>query len=469
MSAVRPAAGFIVAAPESGAGKTTVTLALLAALRRRGLRVAPFKIGPDFIDPLFHARAAGVPSRTLDAWMLGAEALEALFRAAARDADLAVIEGMMGLFDGVSGSSDQGSTAAIAKRLDLPVVLVVDASAQARSVAALVSGFERFDPAVRVAGVIFNRVAGNGHYRILAEAMAGTCDSIALGWLGMDPRWAIPERHLGLATERARLPAPLLARLAAAAERTIDLDGLLALSGTRPGPRCPAIEPAPRAPRVERVPDGAPLLAVARDEAFTFYYEDNLDALRREGIALGFFSPLRDARLPRGARGVYLGGGYPELYARTLAANRPMRAALRLFAEAGGVIYAECGGLMALVEELRLADGKRYPMACVLPGEIEMRPRPLAIGYAEITTRRETPLGPAGEKARGHLFHASRITRMRRSIERAYHVEGPGLASHEEGYARWNVLASYVHLHFGSNPRLAANLARRIREADVHA
>jgi cobyrinic acid a,c-diamide synthase len=475
---------LVLAGVASGVGKTTLTLGLLEACRRRGLTVQAFKVGPDFIDPGFHALVTGRPSLNLDGWMCGREAVLACVARHAAGADLALVEGMMGCFDGVDGRSGAGSTAEIAAWLGAPMVLVLDASAQARSAAAVVAGFERFDPAVRVAGVILNRVGGAAHAASIAEAVRASCRAVPLGALARDDGLALPERHLGLVTAaEGVLTAGCLRRLADAVERGVDLDALLALAAG-PGTRGPAgaddavgrDEPRHAGPEGAGRRAGPPergggppraRIAVARDAAFQFYYEENLARLRAAGAELTFWSPLADPAPPE-ADGLYFGGGYPELHARTLTANVAARQAVRDFADAGGVVYAECGGLMYLAESLEDPDGTAHPMVGVLPAAVRMRPGRLTLGYVEVTATADTPLGPMGAKARGHLFHHSTLDPVPARVPRAYRVaDARGGEPRAEGYLLGRALLSYVHLHFASNPALAAGLVEACAGARV--
>jgi cobyrinic acid a,c-diamide synthase len=442
--------GIVIAGPQSGVGKTTLTLGLLYALRRRGFKVQPFKVGPDFIDPGHHTQAAGRLSRNLDGWMLSREANLALFRRQARRADLAVVEGVMGLFDGYDGASEAGSTAQMAKWLGLPVLLVVDARAMARSAAALVHGFASFDPGLHLAGVIFNRVGSATHLEYLQQALAQVPAVKCFGGLPRNQELAIPERHLGLATAQDHpLDDQYLAHLADLMESHLDLEGLLA---ALPGLTLTGEEPAPAAAATVR-------LGVARDPAFCFYYPENLEWLAHFGAQLVPFSPLTDRALPENLHGIYLGGGYPELSAAQLAANDDLRRDLREQAAAGLPVYAECGGLMYLSEEITDLEGRRHPMAGVLPLKVRMLPRLKALGYREITLAAAGLLGPAGTRARGHEFHYSEITGETPGLKHFYRLTprrgGEPVA---EGYGLNNVLASYVHLHFGSNPEVARHL-----------
>jgi cobyrinic acid a,c-diamide synthase len=436
---------IVLAGVASGVGKTTVTLALLEALGRRGLRVQPFKVGPDFIDPGLHARVAGRPSWTLDGWMCDREHVVGTVARKAADADLALVEGVMGCFDGVDGTTGAGSTAEVARWLGAPVVLVVDAGALAASAGAVVLGFERFDPGLHLAGVIFNRVAGPTHYGWLREAVEHACRAAPLGWLPARPSLALPERHLGLVTAPEGFPTREWLREAARClEESVDVPRLLALARSAVAPALPGERAAP----VARI-------GVARDEAFQFYYPANLEGLVAAGAALVSWSPLEDAALPE-VDGLYLGGGYPELHAARLAANERMLEAVRAFAESGRPVYAECGGLMYLAEAIEDEAGACHPMVGLLPTTVRMRPKRLALDYARVETTLPTPLGPAGSRFRGHEFHASWIEPVPERIPRAYRVQTPrGEAPRAEGYLVGNALVSYFHLHFGSNPAAA--------------
>lgn len=432
----KPLSAIVVGGTHSGVGKTTITLGLIGALRRRGLVVQPFKVGPDFIDPLHHGHAAGRPSRNLDGWMLGADTNRKRFTIATADADVAVIEGVMGLYDGSEGKSDRGSTAEMAKLLDLPVVLVIDAGAMARSAAALIHGYVSFDPAVRIAGVILNNVGGAAHADMIRDAVGGSIP--IFGSLPRAAELVIPERHLGL-------HLPLEARkdyveqLANLIEDHVDIDQILSTTRTQrlPAPTQPA-RPKPRA-----------RIGVARDEAFCFYYADNLELLAQAGAELVEFSPIRDA-LPPNLDGLYIGGGYPELHAKELAENTGTTTAIREFADAGGPVYGECGGLMYLAEHLRVGDSD-YPLCGVLPFSTTMQAA-LTLAYVEVETI--GGLFGSGRRARGHLFHHSEI-RGDQPASRRYRWRTSRGDQGEEGYGHHNVLASYIHLHFASDPGIA--------------
>jgi cobyrinic acid a,c-diamide synthase len=431
--------GCVISAPMTGSGKTTVTLGLLTALKSRGIRVQPFKVGPDFIDPGLHEIAAGVASHNLDGWMLARETNMWLFAHESQDRDVAVVEGVMGLFDGLDGTSERGSTAEIAKWLDLPVILVVDVHGMARSAAALVYGFQNLDPDVKISGVLFNRVAGEGHYRILADAVK---DVPLLGWLPVDPSIEIPERHLGLLTAKEELAASRIQSIGEFFAKHISVDAVLSSAAERKRDSAQPKElPVPTVRTKQRV-------ALAHDKAFSFYYQANRMALEEAGGEIIEFSPLSDHELPE-ADLLYIGGGYPELYRHRLEANTTMRASVKRFIESGKKFYAECGGLMYLAESI-----DKSQMVGIVPAKIEMTDRLVDFGYCEIMTTGTSILGAAGTTARGHQFHYSRASGPRGE---AYRVRQRN-REYLEGFVFPNGIASYIHLHFLSNPDIAKNM-----------
>lgn len=457
---------FMVAGTASGVGKTTVALTLMAMLRERGLRVQPFKCGPDFLDTGHHSAICERASRNLDTWMLDNEANRAIFLSGMRNADAAIVEGMMGLYDGVAGGGEEGSAVQIAKLLALPVVLVMDADKSARSIAAVVKGFESFDPALRFAGIVLNHVGSDRHYRLLATAIRSVTTTPLLGHLPTDSAIAIPERHLGLhTTEETTSAENRLAAFAQTGRQHLNITPLLDLSWPDAAAESEAI-PAPY-PEQARVRIG-----VARDKAFSFYYEDNFDLLRENGAEIVPFSPLTDAGLPQNLDCLYLGGGYPELYADGLSRNTAMSAAIRAFVESGKPVYAECGGMIYLGRALTTLDGHSYTMAGVLPIEFEMTPRLVHFGYVNVEFVEECLLGDRGTQVRGHSFHCSRVlpgTHMPSAYRLKYTLSG---RDEMEGYQFKNVLASYVHLHFRGNPTLTTSLVRaalRARAVEVQA
>jgi cobyrinic acid a,c-diamide synthase len=445
---------IIIAAPQSSSGKTTITLGLMACMQRRGLVVAPFKVGPDFIDPGWHQIVTGRPSLNLDGWICPEEfILETLVRHA-QDADIAVIEGVMGLFDGVDGVSDAGSTAQVAKIVNAPVILVVDAKSQARSVAALVKGFADFDPQLYIAGVIFNNVGSEKHGRILRDAVESSTTGIRIfGCILRDEALRIPSRHLGLITAgESPLPGNYLEQLADLIGKQIDLEAILSLRG-HPLTLDTDGQSQGMTPSVK--------IAVARDLAFCFVYEDNLRLLREAGAELIVFSPLDDKALPEGIGGLYLPGGYPELYAEPLAANQRMKVEIREAIESGMPVYAECGGLIYLTRGIR--GESLTPFVGIFPVATQMLTRRKALGYREVELLADTPVGANGYIARGHEFHYSEMEEMPEKIERAYQVSKNGLDLGLEGYRYKNCLASYIHLHFGSCPKMAVTFVENCR------
>jgi len=442
------APAIVVAGASSGVGKTTVTLALLAAYRRRGVRVQAFKVGPDFIDPGFHALVSGRPSYNLDGWMCGQDAVRSCVERHAREVDLVIVEGMMGCFDGLDGTSESGSTAEVAKWLGAPVLLVVDAARLSRSAAALVLGFERYDPALDVVGVIVNNLGGDIHRAWVLDAIRLGCRAAPLGGLARDPTLTLPERHLGLVTAaEGRLDDRSVQRLAETIESSIDLDRLQRLA--RPLALAPSAPVLPRAAQVR--------IGVARDAAFQFYYAENLDLLETAGAELVPWSPLRDHDLPD-VDGLYLGGGYPELHGSALAHNASLRASVRAFA-ARHPVYAECGGLMFLARTLTDAEGVDHAMAGLLPATVSMHPPRMTLAYTEVAFAVDTPLGKAGTVARGHEFHFSTMSEVPPAVSRAWRVRSHA-GERPEGYLLGSCLLSYVHLHFASNPELATSFVR---------
>lgn len=442
---------LVVAAPASGSGKSTVATGLMAALAQTH-RVQGFKVGPDYIDPMYHTAATGRPSRNLDTWMVAPDQVALTFGRAAHEVDIAVVEGVMGLFDGYGPSTERGSTAEVAKLLGAPVILVLDVGKMARSAGAMALGYRDFDPALDVVGVVCNRVASERHAAWVTQAVESVGLPV-LGCLPKSPDLHIPERHLGLhtAVERRAEVEAFLGRVGTLVAEHIDLQAVwgLARSAKSQSTGVPAqIASADLSPTAR--------LAVARDEAFCFYYEDNLDLLRGAGAEIVFFSPLRDAALPRGTAGVYLGGGYPELYGAQLAANEAMRASIRTAYAMNMPIYAECGGLMVLTQGLTGLDGNEYPMFGLLPGRSQMKNR-LTMGYRRITAARDCLVLYQGQSARGHEFHYSDWL-DRGPLAHAYQVAPRrGERAWTEGIAHGNLLASYIHLHFGARPEMARN------------
>mgnify|MGYP001377038566 CR=1 FL=1 len=452
---VRSVPRLVVAAPSSGSGKTTVATGLMAALARRGLSVSPHKVGPDYIDPGYHALATGRTGRNLDAYLCGPELIAPLFLHGARGCDVAVVEGAMGLFDGAAGEGELASTAQVAKLLRAPVVLVVDASAQSRSVAALVHGFVTFDPEVRIGGVILNKVASERHEALLREALRSVGVEV-LGVLRRAEQVATPSRHLGLVPVAERRAAALEA-VAAMAEQVADgcdLPALLALAG---GVGALPDEPwgAPEAPEMSGV-SGArrPVVAVAGGAAFTFSYAEHAELLRAAGAQVVPFDPLRDERLPEGTRGLVVGGGFPEVYAAELSGNEALRKQIADLALGGAPVAAECAGLLYLCREL---DGR--PMCGVLDAEARMTGR-LTLGYRDAVAVTDSVLAEAGTRMRGHEFHRT-VVEPGAGAAAAWGVRAP--VRRTEGFVQGGVHASYLHTHWAARPGVARRFVERCR------
>ena len=452
--------GFIIAAERSGAGKTMITAAIARAFMERGLTVQCFKVGPDFIDPGYHTAVTGKISRNLDGWMMGSDACLKTFRCAMDGTDIAVVEGVMGLYDGLSGAGDEGSTAQIAKWLGLPVILIIDGSSFARSAGAVVLGFEQFDPAVKIAGVIFNKVGSPAHYEMLKAGVQEKCRTGVLGYISRDEQWHTHERHLGLvmATEQESLQSNIK-NIALQMEQTVDVNKIIGIAGQtcRSAPALISVPPNPD-PRTL-----IPKIGIARDEAFCFCYQDNIDLLKHFGAEPVFFSPIHDAALPD-VQGLYLPGGYPELHAETLSRNTVMRTAISSFCSAGRPVYAECGGFLYLLESLTDLHGTSYEMAGVFPARATMLPRLQRLGYVEVVALAGHLFLDAGEKIRGHEFHYSAISDMPATIQRTCRVtRRKDKAGFAEGFRIHNTLAGYMHLHFASNTCFAESFVRSCR------
>ncbi|WP_089935784.1 cobyrinate a,c-diamide synthase [Candidatus Entotheonella palauensis] len=445
---MNPYQAIVIAGAASGVGKTTIAAAIMGALTERGYKVQPFKVGPDYIDPSYHSSVCGFSCRNLDSWLLAPEAIRELFHRAMAGKDVAVIEGVMGLYDGANGDDDAGSTAQLAKLLGVPVVLVLDASKSSRSVGAVALGFKAFDPEVHLAGVILNGIAGDLHLE-LAQPSLDVAGVQHLGYMPSRGEFTLPERHLGLIpTAEGHLAETYYQHLAQQAADTVDLDRLLAIAADAVMPDAGTDTLFPKVP-VKPVT----AIAVAMDKAFNFYYPDSLDLLTAWGAELVPFSLLEDTALPPHVNGVYIGGGFPEMFAEPLCDNAGMRASIRAAAERGLPIYAECGGLMYLGHGIEDSEGRYYEMAGVLPGRSTMQGARLTLGYRTIRAIASNCLLAAGETVRGHEFHFSSIKDGPCGIPSAYEVlDQPGRC---EGFVTHNILASYIHIHMGSKASLA--------------
>jgi len=452
---------IVVAGTGSGAGKTTVTIGLMAALKQRGLIVQGFKCGPDYIDPTYHTAVTGRASRNLDSWMLSHETVKEIYQRGSEGADISIIEGVMGFYDGKEATSDKGSTAEISILTESPVLLVLNCQSMARSAAAIVKGFQLFNPVVRIVGVIANKVGSVGHYRIVKEAVEQECGIPVLGFLAREEGIEIPERHLGLvpSVERGELQ-PLFDRLAEAIAKNVDLEQLLQLAQADPLHVDEKLfTPQQGNPRMR--------IAIAKDAAFHFYYPENIELLEANGAECLFFSPLEGETVPADADGLYIGGGFPEEFAAQLAADEQVKASFRDAIRSGLPTLAECGGFMYLTEQLVTTDSQAFPMVGLIPGTVTMQKKLAALGYREVRGYEGNFLLNSGEEARGHEFHYSTF-QSREELTPAYETKGlRGVKA--EGYLAGNLVAGYTHLHFASNPGIVRRWLARCREVRSHA
>ena len=466
MRSARHVPRIVIAGAASSVGKTTITAGLIAALRQRGLVVQPFKCGPDYIDPTYHERAANRPCRNLDAWMLNdAQLLEGFSRVCA-DADIAVIEGVMGLFDGSNWVDERASTAQIAKLLRAPVILVIDIGGVARSAAALVLGCQNFDPDLALRGVALNFAGSAGHASGCAAAVTRITGLPVVGWLPRDSRLEIPERHLGLIPGgEYSSPDALIAQIAAEVIQRFDLAAVENMARTAGDlPHMVAPKSASHSVQHHR-----PTIAVARDEAFCFYYPENLELLQEAGADIEFFSPLRGEKPGDDVAGVYLGGGYPELHGAALASNTGLWQRLKDLRTRDAPVYAECGGFMVLTQGLIDRDGHHWPMAALIPGVARMTDKLAALGYRHAVALKPNLLTEDGGALRGHEFRYSNwiCDDASASEQVAWEVRGsrsaaPGASS---GFARGNLLASYLHIHFGQRVGIAQRFVEKLRQS----
>lgn len=443
---------LVIAGVSSNVGKTTVVTALTLLFKERGLKVRCFKCGPDYLDPTYHKRASGEESVTLDSWMMGTEGVKKTFAEASQGFDLCLIEGVMGLFDGTSADSEEGSTAQIAKILGAPVILVVDASGMARSFAALVKGFKSFDPDLNFAGVIGNRAGSSAHLDLLKKSLLNEIRFLG-GILKGEVDKAFPSRHLGLMSARENLiDDQYFSYWKSHVEKTILLDEILALSKAS-GNEENKIE-FPKTPSLKSVCR----IAYALDDAFHFYYQENLLLLKEAGAELIPFSPLLDEKIPVDISALYFGGGYPEVYAKELSSNNSMISSIRNAASAGMPIYGECGGLIYMSEEIENTAGEKYPFLGLIKGAVKLHSKLQELGYVEVEFSEKTILGPRGLRFRGHQFRYSEILQ---ASENQFHFllrKRRSSNVESEGYGCKNILASYVHAHWASNPQIAVNL-----------
>ncbi|MBM7853777.1 cobyrinic acid a,c-diamide synthase [Desulfohalotomaculum tongense] len=459
---------ILIAAPQGRSGKTTITVGLVAALTARGVKVQPFKKGPDFIDPSWLTRVAGRTCRNLDAYLMDKEKIKASFATHSRGAHISIVEGAMGLFDGVDVEGS-GSAAEIAKIIQAPVILVVNCTRMTRSVAAMVNGYKHFDPGINVAGVILNNVARSRHENMLRASIEKYCDLPVLGAMPKGKQYTIPDRHLGLVPAgEDQLLHQAVERVAEAAEKYLDLDKIMAVAAQAPAldveTTVPAALPAVKRPHEITGSSQRPLIGVLMDRSFTFYYPENLEALYGCGAELVAIDAINDASLP-GVDALFIGGGFPEVMAGELEKNASLRSEIKRRIEQGLPVYAECGGLMYLGRTINWQD-KVYQMVGALPFDVELTQKPQGHGYMEVEVHRENPFFPVGSKIKGHEFHHSKVINLDKSkVYFAYRVKrGWGIDGCRDGLVYKNVMASYNHLHALAVPGWAENLVQRAGE-----
>lgn len=451
---------IVLAGTGSGAGKTTLTIGLMAALQRKGYKVQGFKCGPDYIDPTYHTAVTGRASRNLDSWMLPHDTVKEIFQRGSLGADISIIEGVMGFYDGKEATSNKGSTAEISTLLESSVILVVNCQSMARSVAAVVKGFQCFSEESRIAGVIANKVGSEGHFRIVKAAIEQECGIPVLGYLKREDEVEIPERHLGLvpSIERGELE-PLFQRLADLVSATVDLDQVLKIAESTP---LTEVETN----IFSKKSDPCVTIAIAKDSAFHFYYPENIELLESYGAKCVFFSPLAGERVPEDADGLYIGGGFPEEFAEQLSTNREVLESVRKAIQRGLPTLAECGGFMFLTKQIITTDSQVYPMVGLIPGSVTMQKRLAALGYREVTGTQGNYLLGDGDRVKGHEFHYSTFA-TDRELSHAYQTKGlRGVKT--EGVVQGNLVAGYTHLHFASNPAIVKRWIDKCLEVKVH-
>jgi cobyrinic acid a,c-diamide synthase len=446
---------LVIAGTGSSVGKTTLAIGLMSALKKKGYVVQGFKCGPDYIDTTYHTAVTGRPGRNLDSWMLNHEMVKEIVYRGSMGADISIIEGVMGFFDGHNPMNNNGSTAEISIITESPVVLVVNCASMARSAAAIVKGFQDFLKEANIIGVIANQVGSEGHFQIVKAAIEQECGIPVLGYLKKDHELFIPERHLGLipSIERGELN-PFFERLGNLVLETIDVNVLYELS------QAPILKIEDS--QFKKREKQAVRMAIARDAAFNFYYEENLEMLEAFGAELVEFSPLKGENLPDHVDGLYIGGGFPEEFALALAEQRSVMNSIRIAVDNGIPALAECGGFMYLTESLETSDGKRYEMAGIIPGNVKMQTRLAALGYREITGAEGNYLLSPNLKAKGHEFHYS-VFSPKTEIPPAYQTKGMG-GFKKEGFMGGNLIAGYTHFHFGSCPEMVENWVKKCKE-----
>lgn len=449
---------LIISGTQSGVGKTTITLGLLYVLKKRGMDVQPFKVGPDYIDTAFHTEAAGRVCRNLDSYMLPKNVLLELFERQAAKARFSVIEGVMGLFDGAVSDGSAGSTADVAVCINAPIVLVINAGKTAQSAAAMVLGYKMYSPKIKIAACIANYVSGEKHYAIVKKSIESKTGIPVIGYLPEESGISLPERHLGLQPIQESNLNVFRKKLLPLIEKTIDIGALIRI-GNKAG-KLPDVHKRifKSPPENIKVP-----IAVAKDKCFHFYYQDNLDILAHFGAELLPFSPLEDSDLPAKCSGIYIGGGFPEIFAEKLAKNTRIKKLILQLSRNGMPIYGECGGLMYLMKEILTNDGNIYPMAGIFPGKVRMGKRLQSFGYQEINTMNKNILSKPGDKIKGHSFHWSYLSGVPKGIRQVFTMRHKSSVIND-GYVSNKTLANYAHIHFAADTRWAENFIQECRD-----
>lgn len=453
---------IVIAGTGSGVGKTTITIGLMTALKKKGMIVQGFKCGPDYIDPTYHTAVTERVSRNLDSWMLHEEIVKDIFINGSKGADISIIEGVMGFYDGKDPRSNKGSTADISILTNSPVILVVNCASMARSAAAIVKGFQCLSEGINVVGVIANRVGSEGHYKLVKIAIEQECNIPVIGYLEREIDIEIPQRHLGLvpSIERGELDA-FFEHLGDLLLKTVDIETLLLLSITK------CLEVDDRYTLFNKRVEKTCRIAVAKDAAFNFYYQENLELLEAYGAEIVYFSPLAGELLPECVDGLYIGGGFPEEFADVLAINIEVKQSIKRAIVTGMPTLAECGGFMYLTEAIKTTDDKEYEMVGIIPGKVVMQTKLAALGYREIVGKKGNFLLHGDLVAKGHEFHYSTF-HSKKTLAYAYETTGMR-GTTLDGYMAGTLVAGYTHLHFASCPTMVENWVKKCKEKNTYA
>jgi len=452
---------ILIAGTNSGVGKTTITLGLMSVLKKRGFAVQGYKVGPDYIDPSHHTAVTGRPSRNLDTWLMSRDVCLELFERSLVQSDIAVIEGVMGLYDGCMDGTEYGSTAHLSKILNTPTILVIDARGMSRSAGAIVLGYKNFDKDIRIRGIILNRIKSERHYVSIKKSIEDNCDIPVLGYLSFNEEIILPERHMGLVpSAEQELSKSAYQKIGNLMSATVDIDRLISIASS--------VNSLPAFKKTVFVGNNDRFyfrIAVAVDEAFNFYYQDNLDLVESYGVELAYFSPIYDKYLPADIDGLYIGGGFPELYAAMLASNTTMKESIRKAYKNGVLIYGECGGMMYLLEQMVDFKNKTYEMCGILKGMTKMENKRQGLGYVTVQAQHDNLLCNNGDVFRAHEFHWSSL-HVPEGTSYAYTISKcDENKTKADGLFADRVMGSYAHVHFATDPRLAKHFLQNIKKA----